>query len=100
MKKYDFLDNLNNEDLKGVLIFISKYKKNPGKWLKSQVKKYLDSDEGVCSSYLAKVERKPLYDQFTGYLKGFYLEQGGICLGTKDCDTCKCKGNRNNCDFY
>lgn len=100
MKKYNFLDSLNKKDLKGLLIFISKSKENPSEWLESQVKNYLDSDKGVCSSYSTKIKRKPLYDQFTGNVKGFYLEEVGVCLGTKECDICRCKGNKNHCDFY
>lgn len=61
----------------------------------------------TCKSYHEIVsERKP-----TEFERGFYLAKTGkypatvtetkaYCYGTKECEECKCGGDRHKCDFY
>lgn len=98
MKGFEFLDKLDKDDLKNILLSISKKESNPDKWLESKVIKYLDKK--ICSCYGTRMETVYLYNRYTGQPEVATSKEVGFCRGTKECDICNCKGNKNNCDFY
>lgn len=71
---------------------------------KSTVK---DNDFEICSCYQTRKERHYLSD----FERGVRVGQGkenvlaedrivAYCAGTKECEVCKCGGDRARCDFY
>lgn len=53
----------------------------------------------ICDCYRTKTEMYNLYDIFTGTPIQIEKEVG-ICYGTRECEQCKCDGDRKKCDFY
>lgn len=61
-----------------------------------------------CSSYRTRTIKRHLSE----YDKGFYAalhdgayveyveEEQSYCIGTKECETCTCDGDRSKCNFY
>ena len=48
---------------------------------------------------LCKCYEKRTYEMFDP-LWGTSTCERGVCMGTKEVEPCKCKGNELNCDFY
>lgn len=56
-------------------------------------------DKQICDCYHTKMERYYHYNPFTG--KSINEEREvGICYGTRECEQCRCGGDRKKCDFY
>lgn len=53
-----------------------------------------------CSCWQEKLEKKPLYDRYTGEIEKYYTVSKQYCTGTRECDECKCNGDELNCTFY
>lgn len=80
------VEQVDDTDL--LVLYVSKYKK--------------------CDSYRTKKVRRYL----TEYEKGFYtalhgrspvdyiVEDQSYCMGTKECESCTCGGDKRKCDFY
>lgn len=68
-------------------------------WAKNDDNKDDNDDDKVCKYYSVKTERKRLYDTVSGNIRGYYNEEVGVCLGTKENDICKCKGNEDECNL-
>lgn len=80
------VEQVDDTDL--LVLYVSKYKK--------------------CDSYRTKKVRRYL----TEYEKGFYaalhgrspvdyiVENQSYCMGTKECESCTCGGDKRKCDFY
>lgn len=80
------VEQVDDTDL--LILYVSKYKK--------------------CDSYRTKKVRHYL----TEYEKGYYAalhggarvdfidEEESYCMGTKECESCTCGGDRRKCDFY
>lgn len=76
------------DDTDLLILYVSKYKK--------------------CDSYRTKKVRRYL----TEYEKGYYAalhggarvdfidEEESYCMGTKECESCTCGGDKRKCDFY
>lgn len=60
----------------------------------------------ICNCYHTTTERHYFNDYELGYraalgLSGKYEDREiATCYGTKECEVCKCKGDRCKCDFY
>ena len=53
-----------------------------------------------CSSYHTKEVATPIFNQFTGNIVDYIPSEVGVCWGTRECDECKCGGDKTKCDFY
>lgn len=56
-------------------------------------------DKQICDCYHTKIEKRYMYDTITGRAIP-YGREIGVCYGTRECDPCKCGGDRKKCDFY
>ena len=61
--------------------------------------KYTD-DFVKCDCYHTKDVTKYTYSPITGRCNGSYTDTVGVCWGTRECDECRCDGNKLKCDFY
>lgn len=85
---YELKSVEQDKDTGRLILYISKYKK--------------------CDSYRTKKVRRYL----TEYEKGYYaalhggvstdyiVENQSYCMGTKECESCICGGDKRKCDFY
>lgn len=91
-------------------------KENYGNFNLKQVEQKDDTDTLVlyvsepekCDCYRVRTVRKHL----TEYEKGFYAalhngipidyrdKEESYCIGTRECETCTCGGDKRKCDFY
>lgn len=55
-----------------------------------------------CKSYAECKSFKYIYDQFTGLPIDKYVVFEGICMGTREMDSCNCNGEKlnKNCIYY
>lgn len=53
-----------------------------------------------CDSYHTKDVTRFTYDRYTGRCDGSYTKTVGVCWGTRECDECRCDGNKLDCTFY
>lgn len=53
-----------------------------------------------CDSYHTKDRTRFTYDRYTGKCDGSYTETVGVCWGTRECDECRCEGNKLYCTHY
>lgn len=56
-------------------------------------------DKQICDCYRTKIEKRYTYDIYTWQAIP-YGREIGICHGTRECEPCKCGGDRKKCDFY
>lgn len=56
-------------------------------------------DKQICECYHTRTERYYRYNEFTGEPIRKEREVG-VCYGTRECEQCKCGGDKNKCDFY
>lgn len=67
----------------------------------------MEEKDNVCSSYRTRKVKRHLsaYEQgvyfgYYGIRKEFVEEEHHYCLGTRECDTCTCGGDKTKCDYY
>lgn len=53
----------------------------------------------ICKYYHTRKRKYCCYNEFTGE-QTWKEREIGVCYGTKECEPCKCGGNKSECDFY
>ena len=78
---YD-IDNITVGKDGYIVLYISKYKK--------------------CDSYRTKKVRRYLteYEEESYSIVDYIVEDQPYCMGTKECESCTCGGDKRKCDFY
>ena len=85
--EFDLKTIEQHKDTGMLILYVSEYKK--------------------CSSYRVKTIKRHLSEFEQGYyfaLHGvsqeYIDEEQPYCIGTKECETCTCNGDRSKCNFY
>lgn len=56
-------------------------------------------DKQICYCYHTTERREPRYDKYGNFSHSLVMTVG-ICYGTRECEQCKCGGDKKKCDFY